>query len=387
MAKPNTWSENASLNADADSTINFVEGQAANTLNNSCRGVMAGVAGFKKDVSGQLISTGSATAFALTTYATYDNLLDGERFRFRAHVSNTGASTATINFLPSVTIVRIDGTALQAGDIKINEIYELIYVSASTHFRLAKYFSLSADISDATALGRALMTAANAGAAQTALALVPGTNVQAYSANLAAFSGKTAPTGAVVGDSDTQSVSNKTIGNTNSATLKAGSFTLQDDADTTKQARFNLSAFLTGTIPVFYLPQATGYLVTADSGAVFSNKQLSADQLRSAQLAANVGFSATSYGIGTITGGTVSLAASNGNFQHYTNNGAHTLAPPSSVCSMIVQVLNGASAGAINTSGFTKVAGDSLTTTNASKFQLSIVVTQTYASLTVLALQ
>jgi hypothetical protein len=50
------------------------------------------------------------------------------------------------------------------------------------------------------------------------------------------------------------SLSSITLGNTNTVTLKDTNFTLQDDADTTKQAVFQLSGLTTATTVTFTLP-------------------------------------------------------------------------------------------------------------------------------------
>jgi len=53
---------------------------------------------------------------------------------------------------------------------------------------------------------------------------------------------------------------------------------------------------------------------------------------------------------------------------------------------MVIEVTNGASAGAITTSGFTFVTGDSFTTTNGDKFMCYITKNQS-SLLSVVALQ
>lgn len=95
----------------------------------------------------------------------------------------------------------------------------------------------------------------------------------------------------------------------------------------------------------------------------------------------------TTYDNGTISSGTLTPDSSYGQMQKYTNNGAHTLAPPATDTVITLQMTNGASAGAITHSGFTKVAGDSLTTTNGDDFRLDIWKSGSFSQLNVTALQ
>jgi len=94
----------------------------------------------------------------------------------------------------------------------------------------------------------------------------------------------------------------------------------------------------------------------------------------------------TSKSLGTISSDTVTPDPGDRPLQHYTNGGAHTLGVSSNAGSCIVDITNNASAGAITTSGFTKVTG-SFTTTNGHKFRCTIVVGNAGSSLSILAMQ
>lgn len=87
------------------------------------------------------------------------------------------------------------------------------------------------------------------------------------------------------------------------------------------------------------------------------------------------GFTLTPNNLGTVSSGTLTPNAANGNYQYYTNNGAHTMAAPAADSAMDLLVTNGASAGAITFSGYTvnSNTGEPLTTTNGNRFIISIL--------------
>ncbi|TPI14100.1 hypothetical protein FJW06_12425 [Mesorhizobium sp. B4-1-3] len=93
-------------------------------------------------------------------------------------------------------------------------------------------------------------------------------------------------------------------------------------------------------------------------------------------LAMTAGFTHTVVNDGTKSSGTYTPAPTGGNYRKITNNGAFTLAAPTTANSynMEIDITNGASAGAISFSGFVSgfPKGDALTTTNGALFKLHI---------------
>ena len=92
---------------------------------------------------------------------------------------------------------------------------------------------------------------------------------------------------------------------------------------------------------------------------------------------------------GTIATGTYTPSPVSGNFKKYVNGGAHTLAAPvlAGNYSMVIQITNNATAGAITFTGFAKIIGDVLTTTNAQLFQICLTKTDGGVVAAVVAMQ
>lgn len=99
------------------------------------------------------------------------------------------------------------------------------------------------------------------------------------------------------------------------------------------------------------------------------------------------GFAGTSDNDGTKSTGTYTPVFTEGNLKRIVNGGAFTLGVPTGEGTMVIQVTNNASAGAVTTSGYTKVTGDTLTTTDGHDFLLFITVINSFSHLHKQALQ
>ena len=130
------------------------------------------------------------------------------------------------------------------------------------------------------------------------------------------------------------------------------------------------------------LARSAAGVMTIEGNTVLTNGQ-------SATL--SKGFLCACYNIGSPTNGsTTTLDPANGNYQYLTNNVAGlTIAAPASDCGIDVLITNGASAGTVTFSGFTvgSSTGSALTTTNTSKFLVSVRRINSVATYSIYALQ
>ena len=165
--------------------------------------------------------------------------------------------------------------------------------------------------------------------------------------------------------------------------ISAFTVTLKDNATSTAANRFQLKADLQLAPDSSVLLQ---YDSTSSRWRAFGQPATNA-LLSNATAVLTAGYSATPYSAGTKSSGTFTPDEANGNFQYAINGGAHTLAPPTNNCGLLIQYTNNGSAGAVTTSGFTKVTGDSLTTTNGDDFLLDIRKINGFSHLNVTALQ
>jgi microcystin-dependent protein len=139
-----TWSKTATANASADSTVNYAEGQAPSSLNDSARAAMASVAKYRDDISGMLVTTGTSAAYSLASNQNFDTLADfhGQLIAFTPHVTNAaGPVTMTVDGFANLPLRTAPNAELAAGTLIAGTPYMAIYNNTDASLYLHGYYN------------------------------------------------------------------------------------------------------------------------------------------------------------------------------------------------------------------------------------------------------
>jgi microcystin-dependent protein len=136
------WSQTAASDATADSTINWQEGQAPSTVNDSARAMMAATAKYRDDIAGAIVTSGSSTAYTVSSYQVFDSLahLSGQMIAFTPHVTNGATVTLSVDSLTYKPLRTAPGVELLAGTIIQGTPYVATYNNSDGAFYLQGFY-------------------------------------------------------------------------------------------------------------------------------------------------------------------------------------------------------------------------------------------------------
>lgn len=136
------WSQTAASDATADSTINWAEGQAPSSINDSARAMMAATAKYRDDIAGAILTGGSSTAYAISSFEVFDTLahLNGQMIAFTPHITNGATVTLNVDSLGARPLRTSPGAELLAGTIIQGTPYVAVYNNSDGAFYLQGFY-------------------------------------------------------------------------------------------------------------------------------------------------------------------------------------------------------------------------------------------------------
>lgn len=135
-----TWSTTEASNANADATINWAEGQAPSSVNNSARAMMAAAAKYRKDMGG-VTTGGSSTVYTLVSTQVFSSLanMNLNSFVIIPHTTNGAAPTLNVDGLGAKALNASTGVAVASGALLAGTPYLVTYFNATSEFILVGF--------------------------------------------------------------------------------------------------------------------------------------------------------------------------------------------------------------------------------------------------------
>jgi microcystin-dependent protein len=136
------WSRTAASNSTADAQVNWAEGQAPSSVNDSARAMMASLAGYRDDIAGAIVTGGTSTAFTVTSYQVFNSLanMSGQVIAFTPHATNGATVTLNVDGLGAKPLRQSPGVELPAGVLILGSPYVALYNNSDAAFYLQNFY-------------------------------------------------------------------------------------------------------------------------------------------------------------------------------------------------------------------------------------------------------
>jgi microcystin-dependent protein len=123
------WSRTAASNSTADSNVNWQEGQAPSSVNDSARAMMASLAGYRDDIAGAIATGGTSTAYTVTSYQVFNSLANmaNQVIAFTPHTTNGATVTLNVDGLGAKPLRSAPSVELTAGVLIEGTPYTALY--------------------------------------------------------------------------------------------------------------------------------------------------------------------------------------------------------------------------------------------------------------------
>lgn len=137
-----SWSKTSSANATSDATINWAEGQAPSSVNDSSRAMMARTAEYRDDIAGAIVTGGTSTAYTVTSNQVFDTLahMSGAMIAFSPHTTNAATVTLNVDGLGAKPLRSAPSIELQAGTIIQGTPYLALYNNSDAAWYLHGFY-------------------------------------------------------------------------------------------------------------------------------------------------------------------------------------------------------------------------------------------------------